>query len=290
MNCIRWPLALLRIRSSLLRISIRMSRGDLFGRVGIIWASRRRIICPVVLIRGLLIWRGLRRTAFIFINRTGGLSCRWRIFYRTGIGRIGVGLVTPVHVFTTGDEAELFLNGQSLGKKKKGQYEYRIRWDAVKYSPGELRVVAYKNGRKWAEDVVRTTGEAYKLEMVVDGAAGRSASGVVGRSAAVLQADGKDLLFVTVKVMDKNGLMVPYAKNMLTFSVEGMGEIVATDNGDAANMLSFGSLLRPAFNGLCLVIVRGKVGQPGEIRLKVSSPGLKDGVILLKSYGAPMHK
>ena len=75
-----------------------------------------------------------------------------------------VGQVTPVHVYTSGDEAELFLNGKSLGRKKKGQYEYRLRWDDVKYQPGELKVVAYKNGRKWAEDVVqdhRPGGQAH---------------------------------------------------------------------------------------------------------------------------------
>src|SRR5208283_5395077 len=69
-----------------------------------------------------------------------------------------VGQVTPVHVFTSGDEAELFLNGKSLGRKKKGAYEYRLRWDDVVYEPGTLRVVAYNNGKKWATDEVRTAG------------------------------------------------------------------------------------------------------------------------------------
>ena len=76
------------------------------------------------------------------------------------------GLVTPVHVYTSGDEAELFLNGKSLGKKKKGQYEYRLRWDDVVYQPGELKVIAYKNGVKWAEDMMRTTGKASQLSAV----------------------------------------------------------------------------------------------------------------------------
>ena len=75
------------------------------------------------------------------------------------------GLVTPVHVYTSGDAAELFLNGKSLGMKKKGQFEYRLKWDDVVYQPGELKVIAYKNGQKWAEDVVKTTGKAYQLSM-----------------------------------------------------------------------------------------------------------------------------
>ncbi len=78
------------------------------------------------------------------------------------------GQVTPVHVYTSGDEAELFLNGKSLGKKKKGQYEYRMRWDDVVYQPGELKVIAWRNGEKWAEDVMKTTGKATMLSMEAD--------------------------------------------------------------------------------------------------------------------------
>ncbi len=70
-----------------------------------------------------------------------------------------VGQITPVHVYTSGDEAELFLNGKSLGRKKKGEFEYRLRWDDVVYEPGELKVIAYKNGKIWAEDSVKTTGD-----------------------------------------------------------------------------------------------------------------------------------
>ena len=180
-----------------------------------------------------------------------------------------IGETTPVHVFTSGDEAELFLNGKSLGRKKKGEYEYRLRWDDVRYTPGELKVVAYKNGRKWAEDVVKTTGEAQKLQTSAD--------------RATIQADGQDLSFVTVSVTDKEGLMSPRAKNLIEFSIEGPGEIVATDNGDAANLVSFASTQREAFNGLCLVIVRGKIGQPGTIRLKATSSGLESAIISIKT-------
>src|SRR5216684_5026675 len=79
-----------------------------------------------------------------------------------------VGQITPVHVYTSGDEAELFLNGRSLGRKKKAQNEYRLRWDDVKYEPGELKVVAYKNGKQWAAEVVKTTGAAVALTMKAD--------------------------------------------------------------------------------------------------------------------------
>jgi len=180
-----------------------------------------------------------------------------------------VGQVTPVHVFTSGDEAELFLNGKSLGRQKKNPYEYRLRWDDVTYTPGELKVVAYKNGKKWAENIVKTTGEAQELQLSAD--------------RSTIQYDGKDLAFVTVRVTDKNGLIVPHAKNTLRFSIEGPGEIVATDNGDPSNLEPFPSHNRNAFNGLCLVIVRGRPGQKGTIKLKAESDGLDTATISLKS-------
>ena len=174
-----------------------------------------------------------------------------------------------MHVLTSGDEAELFLNGKSLGRKKKGQYEYRLRWDDVKYSPGELKVIAYKQGRKWAEDIVKTTGEAAQLRLSAD--------------RSVVKADGADLSFITVQVTDEKGLLVPTAKNALQFSVEGVGEIVATDNGDATNMISFSSPQRQAFNGLCLVIVKAKAGDAGVIKLKARGEGVKESTIEIKS-------
>ena len=172
-----------------------------------------------------------------------------------------IGEVTPVHVYTSGDEAELFLNGKSLGRKKKERYQYRIIWNDVSYQPGELKVVTYKNGKKWATEVMKTTGPARKLTMQPD--------------RAKIQADGCDLSYVTVTVADKSGLMVPRSKNHLQFSVEGPGEIVATDNGDATSLVSFQSPERDAYNGLALVIVRAKPGQAGNIILKARADGLE---------------
>lgn len=171
------------------------------------------------------------------------------------------GLVTPVHVYTSGDEAELFLNGKSLGKKKKGPYEYRLRWDDVVYQPGELRVVAYKNGVKWAEDVMRTTGKASQLTMSAD------------RSA--IKADGNDLAFITIKIEDNNNLLVPKSNNLVNFSIEGPGKIIAVDNGDATSHDPFQASYRKAYNGMCLVIVKAERGATGDITLKGESKGLK---------------
>jgi beta-galactosidase len=180
-----------------------------------------------------------------------------------------IGEVTPVHVFTSGDEAELFLNGKSLGRKKKGQYEYRLRWDSVKYEPGELKVVAYKNAKEWAEDVVRTTDFPSKLIALAD--------------RELIAADGKDLAFITVQITDKDGLVVPRSNNLIRFSIEGPGEILATDNGDPTNMISFSSKEREAFNGLCLVIVRSFKENSGTIHVKLQSAGLKEAQVNLRS-------
>jgi beta-galactosidase len=171
-----------------------------------------------------------------------------------------VGQVTPVHVYTSGDEAELFLNGKSLGRKKREQNQYRLRWDEVKYEPGELRVVAYKSGKKWAEDAMKTAGAPAKLSLKAD--------------RSTIKADGQDLSFVTVSIADKAGLLAPRSKNRIRFEISGPGEIVAVDNGDATNHESFQSKEQNAYNGLCLVIVRTKAGQAGPIKLRAQSDNL----------------
>jgi beta-galactosidase len=175
------------------------------------------------------------------------------------------GLVTPVHVYTSGDEAELFLNGKSLGKKKKGEFEYRIIWDNVVYQPGELKVIAYRKGIKWAEDVVKTTEKASRLDIAAD--------------RPVVHADGRDLIFITVRIEDKNNLLVPRSSNQINFSIAGPGRIIATDNGDATSHESFQSESRKAFNGMCLVIVAADKGATGSFTVNAGSKGLKAGAV-----------
>jgi beta-galactosidase len=180
-----------------------------------------------------------------------------------------IGKVTPVFVYTSGDSAELFLNGKSLGLKKKEQYEYRLRWDDVVYQPGELKVVAYKNGKRWATDMMKTTGPAAKLTLQAD--------------RNKIQDDGRDLSFVTVRVVSKDGLLVPRSMNHIKFSISGPGEIVATDNGDATSFESFQAPDHNAFNGLALVIVRTKAGQPGTIVLTAQSQNLQSTKLSIES-------
>ena len=180
-----------------------------------------------------------------------------------------VGEVTPVHVYTSGDEAELFLNGESLGKRTKGEFEYRLRWDDVVYEPGELKVVAYKNGKVWAEAVKKTTGKATKLAIEAD--------------RKFMESDGHDLIYVTVDVCDKEGLIVPRSDNKIDFQVKGAAEIVATDNGDQTSHASFQSSSIKAFNGKALVILRSIKGKSGKITLTAKSKGLKSTSIRLES-------
>jgi beta-galactosidase len=177
--------------------------------------------------------------------------------------------LVPVHVYTSGDEAELFLNGKSLGRKaKKAGQDFRLIWDSVIYQPGELKVVAYKNAKIWATDVVRTTDTAKKLALSPD--------------RIQIANDGTDLAFITLNVQDKNGLTVPRSHPVVTFEVEGPGEIMATDNGDATSFISFQSPERPAYNGMALVIVKAKKGQKGTIRVRAKSSGLVTAVTEVK--------
>ncbi len=171
-----------------------------------------------------------------------------------------VGQVTPVHLYTSGDEAELFLNGQSLGRKKRGPRDYRLRWDDVVYQPGELRAVAYKNGQKWAEAVQRTAGPAAVLRLESERPS--------------VRGDGKDLAFVRVRVEDAAGNLVPRAKLPVRFSVSGSADILATDNGDATDHTAFPSAERKTFNGLALAYIRARAGAAGEIVVSAQADGL----------------
>jgi beta-galactosidase len=172
-----------------------------------------------------------------------------------------VGKTTPVFIYTSGDEAELFLNGRSLGRKKKQPYEYRLRWNDLVYEPGELKAVAYKNRKEWATSVVTTTAVPAKLQLTADKTS--------------IKPDGTDLVFVTVAVTDKDGHIVPTAKDLIHCRLKGEGEIVATDNGDATCLIPFSNPVRPAFNGLMLIIIKAKQNAKRHLQLIVESNGLE---------------
>ena len=144
------------------------------------------------------------------------------------------GKITPVHVFSSGDEAELFINGHSQGRITRAPYTYRFRWDSTVYEPGTVKVVTYKNGKVWATETLHTAGAPTGLHLSAD--------------RTHIQLSDKELAFITVDVTDSSGYPVPDAENEITFSVTGPGKILATDNGDPADLHSFASPRRNAFS------------------------------------------
>lgn len=169
------------------------------------------------------------------------------------------GEVTPVYCYTDGVEAELFVNGKSQGRIRKNPAErldrYRLRWNNVKYEAGEIRVVAYDaQGNKIGEDSRRTAGKPTAIVAQADRKS--------------YQADGEDLVFVTIGVADSKGVAVPTCNNELTFEVTGAGSFEAVCNGDATSLESFKQPRMKLFNGELVVVLRtGR--QAGNIRLTI---------------------
>ncbi|KAF4555658.1 Glycoside hydrolase family 2 C-terminal domain 5-containing protein 1 [Elsinoe fawcettii] len=168
------------------------------------------------------------------------------------------GQVTPVHVYSSADEAEVWVNGVSQGRKRRRDGEYRFRFDEVVFVPGKVEVKTWKGGEEWADTLVETTEEAAGLKVSVD------REGIKG--------DGVDLGYVTVEVVDGQGRRVPDAGNEVAFEITG-GELVATDNGDPADLRAFPEAKRNAYSGLALGIVRSST--TGSIKVRVMADGLE---------------
>jgi beta-galactosidase len=173
----------------------------------------------------------------------------------------------PVDVwtYTSGDAVELFLNGKSLGLKKKSGDDIHLSW-RVPFSPGTLKAVAYLNGKKILENEVRTAGEPERIVLHAD------------RNA--IHADGRDLSFVTVTIVDKNGVTVPRADNQINFHINGAGFLAAVDNGDPVSHESFKGNSHKALNGLCLAVIKAGT-KPGKIHLTASAAGLKEASLII---------
>ncbi|QCX40583.1 glycoside hydrolase family 2 protein [Aureibaculum algae] len=183
------------------------------------------------------------------------------------------GEITPVFVYTNYDSAELFVNGKSMGIQKKNkttpQNRYRLMWMDVTYEPGTLKVVAFdKNGNPVAEKEIHTAEKPYKIVLDAD--------------RKTLKSNGKDLAFITVSVVDKNGIPCPTATNQLNFKVKGNGFYKAAANGDATSLELFHLPTMKLFSGKLVVIVSSKE-EAGTIKLSVRGKGLKSGTIELKS-------
>jgi len=165
------------------------------------------------------------------------------------------------------DQVELWVNGVSQGRKSKEPDRFHVMW-RVPFSPGSIRAVSYRNGEKVDEKEIRTAGPASKIKLVAD--------------RSELTAGGEDLSFITVKVTDEDGNLVPGADNLINFRIEGEGRLAGVDNGYQASVESFSANSRKVFNGMCLLIVR-TVDVAGEIAVEASSPGLEPAGLILRS-------
>ena len=197
------------------------------------------------------------------------------------------GQVTPVFVYTNYPSAELFINGKSQGKRTKDmsvtienskdstslaqlkrQQRYRLMWMDTKYEPGTVKVVAYnEKGEAVAEKEIRTAGKPHHIELVAD--------------RQQIAADGRDLSFITVKVVDKDCNLCPDAQHSIKYTVKGAGFYRAGANGDPVSLELFHQPQMKVFNGMMTAVVQNN-GKPGEITLTASGRGLKSAKIVVK--------
>lgn len=185
-----------------------------------------------------------------------------------------VGKPIPVFVYTNGDCAELFLNGKSLGKQCKQPNaenaieRYRLMWNAVPYAPGALRAVAYQNDRRLGEATMQTAGPPAQIRLTPDRPA--------------VRAGGEDLCFVTLDILDKNGVPCPLADNTIQFQVDGPAEIAAADNGNPRSFAPFQVDTVQAFYGKAVLILRTAAGKSGQVRVTARGTGLRDGEVMVR--------
>jgi beta-galactosidase len=165
------------------------------------------------------------------------------------------------------DEVELFLNGKSLGIKKKVGDDLHVMW-RLKFEPGTLKAVSRKNGKVVLTHEIHTAGKPAKIELIAD--------------RKNIKADGKDLSFITVKILDKDGNVVPDADNLVNFKINGNAFIAGVDNGLETDHNPFKSNYRNAFNGLALAIVQSKE-KAGSITFTASSKGLQGASVVLQA-------
>ena len=189
-----------------------------------------------------------------------------------------VGQALPVYVYTNGDSAELFLNGKSLGKRTKNpnaevvRDRYALRWLDVVYEPGELKAVAYQDGRELGSAVMRTAGDPASLRLTPDRMA--------------LAADGDDLSYVLVEAVDQDGNVCPLAMNDVKFSLDGPATIAGVGNGDHHFPAEFVTDHVTLFYGKAMLIVRAAEGQGGSIRITATSDGMEDASVSVQSLHA----
>jgi beta-galactosidase len=190
-----------------------------------------------------------------------------------------IGQNVPVYVYTNGDTVELFLNGNSLGKQTKAKEagpsyygsieKYRLCFNDANYEPGELKAVAYKDGKEIGQEVMRTAGEPAKIRLTPD--------------RKELSASGDDLCYILVEALDANNTLCPLADNLVKFKIDGPAEIAGVDNGNPLSYEPFQADYRKLFFGKAMLILRTKQGLPGDIRLIADSDGLTTAGVVVQS-------
>jgi beta-galactosidase len=184
-----------------------------------------------------------------------------------------VGQNVPVFVYTNGDCAELFVNGKSQGKKYKNPKSeksidrFRLMWNDVVYQPGELRVVAYKEGEIIGVSVVKTAGEPVQLKLTPD--------------RTIIGADGKDLSYILIEANDKDGNLCPLADNKVEIKINGGVSLAGIDNGNPQSLNSFKSNSINLFYGKAMLIVKSG-NSKGESEIRATAKGLKDSFVRIK--------
>lgn len=171
--------------------------------------------------------------------------------------------VDVVAYYNNADDVELFLNGRSLGKRSKEGDALHVKW-RVPFVPGTLKAVSTKNGQTVLTKEIKTAGEPCKLILKAD--------------RINIDADGKDLSFVSIEIVDQNGVLVPDANNLIKFSVSGQGFIAGVDSGDPVSLESFKGNQHTALNGKALCILQSN-GKKGRITLTASANGLQPSII-----------
>jgi beta-galactosidase len=169
--------------------------------------------------------------------------------------------------YNNADEVELFLNGKSLGTKRKTGDDLHVWW-RVKYEPGTIKAVSRKKGKVVLTKEIKTAGAPARVILSAD--------------RKILKANGEDLSFVTVKITDAEGNLVPYADNLVNFEIKGEGVIAGVDNGLQTSVEPFKASYRKAFNGMCLAII-ASTEKKGTIKLTANAEGLKSDVIVIQS-------
>ncbi|MCW3092550.1 MAG: glycoside hydrolase [Ferruginibacter sp.] len=169
--------------------------------------------------------------------------------------------------YSNADEVELFLNGKSLGNKKKQGDAMHVTWK-VNYTPGMLKAISRKNGRIVLTKEIKTAGMPAKIILTAD--------------RKLISADGNDLSYITAKVVDANGVMVPGADNLIAFTVAGNAKVIATDNGSPTSMESFKATKHKAFNGLCLAVIQSGE-KAGVVTVTATAEGLAPASITINT-------